>query len=57
MKIGLIIITCILVIIGCFLPTWAQAVLAILSAIVLIGDKLGVDKYGDNYRFDDGVDR
>ena len=39
------------------MATWSLIALVVLAVLALIGDKSGKDRYGDSYRFDDGVDR
>lgn len=36
---------------------WAVYCLLALGVLAYIGDKQGQKKYGDRYKFDDGVDR
>ena len=40
-----------------FLPSWAAYSLGVLMLLVLIGDIQGKARYGEKYKFDDGVDR
>ena len=54
---GVLLLSAIMIFIMLFLPLWAATVMGILMLLTLIGDIQGKAKYGDRYRFEDGVDR